>query len=111
MMKAMEYATDGERWYARKLVRNLLSRGLSVSVNDGEEWTVNRSRKESEILEALATTDTDELIASDDAGARKGWFLLVWGNDPEGDELIADYTANELCEAVWHEVHGGGDRI
>lgn len=111
MTTAMEHATEGERWYARKLVRNLLSRGLSVSVSDGDEWTVVRSRKEGEILEALATTDADEIVASDDAGTRKGWFFLVWGNDPEGTELIADYTSNQLCEAVWHEVHGGGDRI
>jgi hypothetical protein len=107
----MQYATDGERWYARKLVRNLLSRGLSVSVNDGEEWTVVRSRKEGEVLEALATTDMDELIASDDAGTRLGWFQLIWGNDEDGSELIADHTSNALCETIWHEVHGGGDRI
>lgn len=106
MIKAMEHATAGERWYARKLVRNLLSRGLSVSVNDGEEWTVVRSRKEGEILEALATTDTDQLIASDDAGERKGWFLLVWGNEEDGSCLIADHSDNQLCDTVWREVTG-----
>ena len=106
MVKAMEYASDGERCYARKLVRNLLSRGLSVSVFDGGEWTVVRSRKEGEILEALATTDMDELIASDDAGARKGWFQLIWGNDPDGSELIADCTNNDLCTRVCDDVAG-----
>lgn len=105
-MTAMQYATAGERHYARKLVRNLLSRGLSISVNDGEEWTIVRSRNEQAILLSLATTDMDELIASDAAGTRLGWFQLIWGNAPEGDELIADHSANTLCETVWDEVTG-----
>lgn len=105
-MQVMEYATTGERAYATKLVRNLLSRGLSVSVNDGEEWTVERSQSEAVILNALCTTGEDELIASDDSGARKGWFMLVWGNADDGEELIADCTANALCETVMNEVCG-----
>lgn len=105
-MIAMEYATAGERHYARKLVRNLLSRGHYLSVCDGEDWTVVRSRKEDEILGALCTTGTDEIIASDPAGTRLGWFWLVWGNAPEGDELISDFSANTLCETVWSEVTG-----
>ena len=39
----------------------------------------------------------DELIASDKAGKRLGWFQLIWGNDSDGSELIADCTANDLC--------------
>ncbi len=105
-MQPMQYATAGERHYATKLIRNLLSRGLSVSVFDSEEWTVVRSRKESEILAALATTEIDELIAADPAGARVGWFLLVWGNEESGECLIADHSANQLCETVWNEVTG-----
>lgn len=96
--KAMEYATQGERAHARALVRWLLNRNLSVSVYDGEEWTVHRSTDLPEILNALATTELDELVAADAAGTRKGWFLLVWGNAEDGSELVADCSANELCE-------------
>lgn len=110
-MQAMEYATAGERFYARKLVRNLLSRGLNLSVNDGEETTVSHERKEAVILEALATTDADQLVTYDDNWRPCGSFYLVWGNDPEGEELIADHTDNAMCEQVWHEVYGGGDRL
>lgn len=107
MTKAMEYATHGEQAHARALVRWLLNRNLSVSVYDGGEWTVTRSTDLREILEALATTDCDELIASDAAGARKGWFLLVWGGgDPDGSELVADCTANELCEEACDAIAG-----
>lgn len=103
---AMEYATAGERAVARKLVRNLISRGLSVSVFDGEEMTVKRSRKEGEVLEALATTEADQLIVRNDDWEKVGWFLLVWGNEPSGECLIADHSDNQLCEAVWREVTG-----
>lgn len=104
MTKAMEYATDGERAYARAIVRDVLSRGLSLSVFDGEEWTVSRSTNAQEILEALATTDMDELIVSDASGARLGWLQLIWGNDPDGSELIADCTNNELCTSICDNV-------
>lgn len=104
-MTAMQYATAGERHYARKLVRNLLSRGLSLSVNDGEETTVRKARKESEILEALATTELDKIYAYRDDDC-VGAFLLVWGNEESGECLIADHSANTLCETVWSEVTG-----
>lgn len=97
-MIAMKYATAGEQAHAKALVRWLLKRGLSVSVNDGEEWTVVRSRNEQAILLSLATTDMDELVVSDAAGTRLGWFQLIWGNDPDGSELVSDCSANQLCE-------------
>ena len=106
MTKAMEYATHGERAHARALVRWLINRGLSVSVNDEEEWTVVRSTDLNKILMALATTDMDELIAYDAAGTRLGWFQLIWGNDPDGSELVADCSANALCDEACDAIAG-----
>ena len=96
-MKAMEYASHGERAHARALVRWLLNRDLSVSVFDGEEYTVVRSHDLKEILMGLATTEMDELIARDRSGKKVGWFQLIWGNDSDGSELIANCTDNDLC--------------
>jgi hypothetical protein len=35
-------------------------------------------------------------------------FLVVgpgiWGNDPDGSELIADHTSNDRANDVWEEV-------
>lgn len=103
---AMRWASAGERAYARKLVRNILSRGWHIGVHDGEERTVHHSRKESEILDALATTEMDELLVTDASGKRVGWFMLIWGNDPDGSELVADCSANDLCESICAEVFG-----
>ena len=80
------------------LIRWLLNRNLSVSVYDGGEWTVTRSTNQLEILAALASTGIDELVVADAAGTRLGWFQLIWSNDPDGSELIADCSANDLCE-------------
>ena len=104
-MRALDmYATVGEAEAARQLVEAVLERGYALSVSDGEEWTVERSRTESEILDALATTDGDVLRLWTEDGATHGWFYLVYGNAEDGSELIADYTDNEVCNAIWEEV-------
>lgn len=106
MSIAMEYATAGERTVARKLIRTLLGKGLSIDVNDGEETTVRNSRNESEILMALATTGEDIVSAFNSNRNRVGFFHLIWGNDPSGEELIADHTDNDLCNWAANEVAG-----
>lgn len=82
---------------ATKLITSALARGLTVSVNDGEEWTVKSSRDRATILDALCTTDMDTLCLRD-AGEAVGAFWLIWGN--EGD-LIHDHTDNTLCADLY----------
>lgn len=91
------YAQAGEAKRARALVRAILAKGHAVSVNDGQEETVTRSRSFAKIEEALCTTGEDVLTVHDDEGARLGFFLLIFGNDPDGSELIADHTDNAYC--------------
>lgn len=99
--------TLGEELYVRKLVRNILSRGYMISVNDGEEWTLVDSRKEDMIMSSLATTEMDHLKVKDELdGKRVGIFTLVYGNDPEGEEVVCDHTDNRICNRIWREVFG-----
>ena len=100
----MNNTSRGERHIARNLVSAILKRGGVISVNDGEEWTVRRSPESRKILEALATTGEDTLRWYDEAGNRVASFLLVWGNDDDGSELIADHTDNDEAEDVYSEV-------
>lgn len=92
------YATPGERAVAERLVRAAIGEEMLVSVSDGEEWTVERSRSVSDIMDALATTGGDVIRIWDGSGATRGWFYLVYGNDEDGSELIADHTDNATCE-------------
>lgn len=100
------FATAGEAKFARKLVRTLLDRDYVVSVNDGGEWVVSRSDSFKEITDALCSTGEDSLVAYTKGGERVGWFWLVYGNADNGEELIADYTANDVCEDIWNSIYG-----
>lgn len=64
----------------------LLKAGFAVSVNDGEETTVNRSVNPDLIFTAMKTTDEDYLLVHD------GWVRFIYGNDDT--EVINDYTVN-----------------
>lgn len=101
-----KYATHGEARVARRLVRAALAAGYTISVNDGEEWTVKRSTRERAILDALATTGGDLLRLRLPASAEAvGSFWLIYGNDPDGSELIADHTDNENCDRLYRAVY------
>lgn len=105
----MAYNSTHEREQADVLVRILLDRGYSVSVNDGEEWVLKRSTDRTAILAVLGSTDSDTIRIRDENGDSVATFLLVYGNGP--GELIADHTANHYAESVWNafeaRVQGG----
>lgn len=101
-----EYATTGEARIARKLVKAALDAGYSVSVYDGEEWTVKRAWRLKTVLEALATTGEDTLRIRDEEGTSYGSFYLVWGNAEDGSELISDHTDNDICNDLVALVEG-----
>ena len=94
-----DYTTAGERGTATRLVRAAIHAGYTVSVNDGEEWTVRRSTAEREILAALGSTELDYIrfYRGEDS---IGTAMLIWGNDETGEELIADYTDNAEMDAL-----------
>jgi hypothetical protein len=89
---ALQYATHHEARIARKIVKDALANGWTVSVYDGEEWTVKRSADSRAILDALCTTDSDVLRLRDASGEPVGNIWLVWGND---EDVISDHTDSE----------------
>lgn len=101
-MSLDQYATPGERKVVTKLVEAILAEGYVIDVNDGEETTVKGSSSKDEVLNALATTDHDFIITRNPAALYgiKGTFFLVWGNDPSGEELIADHSDNGWSDKI-----------
>jgi hypothetical protein len=90
-----------EKTAAAKLVAAAISSGYTVSVNDGEEWTVKRSTAKAAILDALETTGEDTIRIRDNAsGEMIGDIFLVWGNAPDGSELICDHTDNPAISSL-----------
>lgn len=92
---------NGEQAKAKRIIRKALDMGLLVSVEDGDGgWTCKRSTDYTTILDAIGEMDMDQLLFRNADGSRAGGMLLVWGNDPSGCELAADYTANPSMEAL-----------
>lgn len=100
-MTLTAYATPLEQRIARALIRAALRDDLAVSINDGEEWTVVRSRDVTHITEHLATTGADTLRLTTADNALVGEILLIWGNE---EDLVSDCTDNsrtlEIVEAA-----------
>ena len=101
-MATLEYLTAGEAKIARKLVSAILARGLTVSVYDGGETTLARSKDRRAILAAMGTTGSDTLTARNKSGERVASFMLVYGNAEDGSELIADHSANDIAEGIYN---------
>ena len=99
------HTTLGERRVVTRLLAAAFSRGYTISVNDGEEWTVKNSSSSDEITAALATTGGDTLLIRSDEGII-GRIYLVWGNEADGSELIADYTDTLLIAQLVRHAEG-----
>ncbi|MEY9235383.1 hypothetical protein ABIF78_007706 [Bradyrhizobium japonicum] len=90
---------EQEKTAAGRIIDRALAKGYLISVNDGEEWTVKKSSKRREIMDALQSTDSDTLMVRQADGAKVGVIYLVWGNSP--DEIVCDHTDKpEICELV-----------
>lgn len=87
-----------ERKIVRAIAKEAIRTGHTVSVSDGEEWTVKRSAKVSEIMGAIMTTDQDMLRIRDAEGKHIGDIALIYGND--GYDVISDYHCNPVMESV-----------
>lgn len=92
---------------ARKLVREALARGFDISVRpmDGDaDWTVRRTRSLRALSEALSYCDEEVVRLTHPEGKRVS-FLLVWGNNPDGSELISDFTSSDVADEIYRAVY------
>jgi hypothetical protein len=91
---------DREKNAAVVLVRKALAAGYTVSVFDGEEYSVKRSSDLVEIKRELHATDEEWLTFRRADGSRVGTAFLVYGNAPDGSELVCDHTDNAEMQAL-----------
>lgn len=91
-----------EKKIVRKMCKDGIAKGWTVSVNDGEEWTIKRSKDMKAIMKAVMTTDEDIIRFRDGTGERVGDVYLVYGND--GWDVISDYSSNPVMEAFQDEM-------
>jgi len=90
-----------ENFIIDKAVERALELGFCISVNDGEETVLKRSRSVEDIRSAMFSTDEDYFYfyASDDAKSpRVGWVRFIYGNS--GYDVISDYSDNPTTEDI-----------
>lgn len=106
MRNYQDQIEEANWFYARKLVNNLLSRGLYVTADNNETYETLPTREANDILRHLGVTDMDTIRAySRDAGGLrfKGSFTLIWG---ESLDPIYSRSENPLCNIIFDEVTG-----
>ena len=82
-----------EQAIAKATIKALIDADYFVTVNDGEEETVKRSRDADAIFAAMFTTDEDYLIATKKNPMQgRAWVRFIYGNS--GWDVINDYTTN-----------------
>ncbi|MDL2408609.1 hypothetical protein PY650_23770 [Rhizobium calliandrae] len=91
-----------ERKIVSAIVMHAIANHMTVSVYDGEEWMLVRSKSYGDIFASLFITDEDRLLLRNADGDKVGWFCLVYGKD--GYNVVSDYTANHACEAIFQNV-------
>ena len=87
-----------EKGIAKRVVRAAIEAGYTVSLWDGGEYTVKRSRKLSEVVGAMFTVDEESLEIRNVEGGLIGTVWMVYGND--GFDAINDFTATETMEKL-----------
>jgi hypothetical protein len=93
-------------------IRSILAAGYSITVSDGEEEVLKRSRDPKAIAEAMMSTDEDVLKfyeTEHPQSKQAGWVHLVYGNS--GHDVISDHTANEKTEGCLKEANLLADQL
>lgn len=73
------------------VLARILQAGWNISVHDGEEVAVRKSKDAEKIKKELNSTETgDTLYVYDDDGRNMGWVTLIYGQS--GWDVVQDYS-------------------
>lgn len=89
----------------RNLIEYALSQGLVISVFDGEEWAVKKSKDAKVIFDAIESVDEASIIIRDADPFITAYtaraLVSAYGLGP--DETVIDHTDNEWMDEWWAE--------
>ena len=95
-----DHANKTEAKIINKIITSALKNGYSISVFDGEDYSLLRSTTRKEIKAECFATDETTLVfhvISEPFVTKVGWVWLIHGN---GCDVIADYSDNPETEAL-----------
>ena len=98
-----------EKHLATLIVKEARAHGWTVSVHDGEEYTLEKADDEESILDEMFSTDEDALHFFDPTRRNRsmGWIQLIYGN--EGHDVVHDYSGN--LDAFMKPIEAEANRI
>lgn len=104
--RAVQRRIEAEQTVIRSFVHHILadSRGFTISVFDGGEWSVRCSRDKEAILKEMRATDQDTLRVrwpakeGEERGEVFGSVAFIYGN--AGYEVAADWSASDEFNAL-----------
>ena len=108
MPKDFPYATPGEAANSRAILRLAKQASLALTVDSGgTDYDLEQCTDYKAIAQELSNASEVDLTFYTRHGRgllkrkRIGMCSLVFGNDPSGEELIADYSAPREPHPVW----------
>ena len=87
-----------ERKIIKLLAEEILKRGHSISVYDGEENALNKSTDLNAILNEVGSTEVT-VFTLHSGGGVQGWFTLIHGNY---EDVISDYSVTGDCNDIFN---------
>lgn len=100
-----EHLSPVERDIIDCIVKKALDVGCSISIFDGEDHTIRRSRDHAAISKVVAATEITVLNFFDDVDALMGSIILLHGNE---EDVIHDCTDKPFIQELIQ--HGMGAR-
>jgi hypothetical protein len=85
----------------RNLVEYALGQSLVVSVFDGEEWAVKKSKDAKAIFDAIESVEEANIVIRGREFRTASVLVSAYGLGP--DETVIDYTDNEWMEEWWQQ--------
>ena len=76
------------------IVRTALRNNWLVSVHDGEDWVLVKSKVFADIRKDMQSTDEDCLAFRGSNDRRLGRIFLIYGND--GHDVISNHTCGDV---------------
>ena len=100
-MSYSKYVPINERPVITALIKAILAQDKPITVYDTEENVIENSTNYVSIRSTLGGCGED-FINFDG-----GYFYLIYNNGSEHDPMIvvADYSANEVCDKIWNELN------
>ena len=100
-MSLPEHVEQEDRTPINKLVKAALVGGNTLSLFDGEEWTVKRTTTAKSFKTEMASTDSDTILVRNSEGKQLGQFFIIFNDD---GYPICDYTDNEYCNMIFNSL-------